>query len=305
MGFIVTTTRLSAGHLFFPPAGTRLRNDFNAKAETFFREFWLFGLKQAQACVFGAYLLSLVIITRLWFPFEGIIHRYDFLFLAALAFQVVLLVMKWETWREASVIFAFHVVATGLEVFKTSDAIGAWRYPGEFVLGISHVPLFAGFMYSSVGSYIARVWRIFDFRFTRYPSLLGSCLLVGLVYVNFFTHHFIWDFRLVLVGATVSLFGRTWIHYRPDQKHRRMPLLVGWFLVALFIWFAENIATYSQIWLYPSQTGAWHPVSPQKLLAWNLLMLLSFVLVSLVHRPSTIEAAFLSVESLKGLPGYP
>jgi len=32
-----------------------------------------------------------------------------------------------------------------------------------------------------------------------------------------------------------------------------MPLLLGLFLVALFIWFAENLGTLSKTWLYPSQ----------------------------------------------------
>jgi uncharacterized membrane protein YoaT (DUF817 family) len=33
------------------------------------------------------------------------------------------------------------------------------------------VPLFTGFMYAAIGSYIARCWRLFDFRFTRHPPL--------------------------------------------------------------------------------------------------------------------------------------
>lgn len=63
-----------------------------------------------------------------------------------------------------------------------------------------------------------------------------------------------------------------------------MPLLFGWFLVALFIWFAENIATYANIWLYPNQKEAWQMVPLAKLSSWYLLMLLSFVLVTLVNR---------------------
>lgn len=64
-----------------------------------------------------------------------------------------------------------------------------------------------------------------------------------------------------------------------------MPLILGWFLVALFIWFAENIATFSNAWLYPSQSGGWTWVSPSKLGAWYLLMYISFILIAVVHRP--------------------
>jgi len=136
----------------------------NAITRTFIHEFWIFGWKQAYACLFGGFLLGIMIITKLWYPFESL-HRYDFIFLAAIAFQVFLLSFKLETWRESIVIVVFHVVATIMELFKTSDAIGAWSYPEEYVFGIGNVPLFTGFMYSAVGSYIARAWRLFEFRF--------------------------------------------------------------------------------------------------------------------------------------------
>jgi uncharacterized membrane protein YoaT (DUF817 family) len=62
-------------------------------------------------------------------------------------------------------------------------------------------------------------------------------------------------------------------------------MLAGFLLVALFIWFAENLGTFAAAWVYPSQRDGWHMVAIDKLGAWYLLMLLSFVLVSAVHRP--------------------
>ena len=64
-----------------------------------------------------------------------------------------------------------------------------------------------------------------------------------------------------------------------------MPLLLGFFLVALFIWFGENLGTLAQAWIYPSQRHGWAYVTPMKLGAWYLLMYLSFVLVSLIDKP--------------------
>lgn len=81
------------------------------------------------------------------------------------------------------------------------------------------------------------------------------------------------------------LFPRTWVVFTPDRTPRRMPLLLGFVLVALFIWIAENVGTFAAAWTYPDQRGGWRPVGPGKLGAWYLLMLLSFVLVSCVHRP--------------------
>ena len=84
------------------------------------------------------------------------------------------------------------------------------------------------------------------------------------------------------------MFGRVMIYFKMNRVHRRMPLVVGWLLVALFIWFAENLATYANVWIYPMQKHHWQLVSLSKLVAWYLLMMLSFVLVSLVNRPLKI-----------------
>ena len=252
--------------------------------KTFIREFWIFGIKQAWACLFGGLLLGAMIVTALWYPFEAL-YRYDFLFIFAVGIQAVLLALRLETPREAVVILVFHLVATAMEIFKTHPAIGSWSYPGQFAIGIMAVPLFAGFMYSAVGSYLARVWRIFDFRFSSYPPVWMTVVLVAGIYINFFTHHFLPDARWLLVTASFLLYRKVWVHFKVDKVHRRMPLLLGFTLVALFIWFAENIATFTRVWIYPSQSVEWHLVSLTKLIAWFLLMMLSFVLVSLVNRP--------------------
>ncbi|MCO1337087.1 DUF817 domain-containing protein [Microbulbifer sp. OS29] len=104
------------------------------KVKRFVREFWLFGLKQAYACIFGGFLLGIMILTNFWYPLEAI-HRYDFIFLAAIAFQIFLLATKLESFKESVVIVIFHIVATIMELFKTSDAIGSWSYPEEYIFG--------------------------------------------------------------------------------------------------------------------------------------------------------------------------
>ncbi|MBM0168749.1 DUF817 domain-containing protein [Altererythrobacter sp. C41] len=244
-------------------------------------EFLLFGFKQAWACLFGALLLALLLGTHLFYPTDAPLHRYDFLTLAAIAIQLALLAFRLETPREASVILIFHVVGTVMELFKT--AAGSWVYPEASLLHIGAVPLFSGFMYAAVGSYIARVWRIFDFRFSHYPPQWVTWLLAAAIYVNFFAHHWTVDIRYLLFAATALLFWRTHVHFRNWQVHRWMPLLLGFGLVALFIWFAENIATFANAWHYPGQEDGWEMVSPAKLGSWYLLMLISFVLVALVQ----------------------
>ncbi|MDP3738992.1 MAG: DUF817 domain-containing protein [Hyphomonadaceae bacterium] len=244
-------------------------------------EFVSFGVKQAWACLFGGLMLALLVGSHLFYPDDAPLPRYDFLTLAALAIQAAMLATKLETWEEARVIFVFHIVGTIMEIFKTD--VGSWIYPEESFLRIAGVPLFSGFMYASVGSYIARTWRILDFRFTRFPPIWLQVLLAASVYANFFAHHYLPDIRIGLFIASVLIYGLSFVHFRPDERERPLPLVVGFVLVALFIWFAENLGTFARAWVYPSQGDGWHPVSVEKLGSWYLLMIISFVLVASVH----------------------
>ena len=252
-------------------------------------EFLRFGAKQAWACLFGGLMCALLLGTHWWYPKDALLARYDFLTLAALGIQAALLLLRMETWAEAKVILMFHAVGTVMEIFKTSA--GSWIYPEANLLRIGGVPLFTGFMYAAVGSYLARVWRLFDFRFRAHPPLAATLALSALIYANFFAHHFIADFRLLLFALTALLFGRAWVYFRIWREYRRMPLLLGFVLVALFIWFAENIGTFANAWRYPNQSGGWEMVSIAKLGSWFLLMIISYVMVSVVNRPEDISAA--------------
>jgi uncharacterized membrane protein YoaT (DUF817 family) len=250
-------------------------------------EFLLFGLKQAWACLFGGAMLALLLATHLLWPDDAPIARYDALAVAALALQVFLLATRLERLEEAAVIAIFHVVGTLMEIFKTHH--GSWIYPEDNLLRLGGVPLFSGFMYACVGSYIARAIRLFEIRFEAYPPLWGPWLLALLSYLNFFTHHYLPDLRWGLFAASALLFGRAWFQFTPDRRVRRMPMLLGFLLVSLFIWIAENLGTFAGAWVYPDQRQAWRMVSLAKLGSWYLLMILSFVLVTLVHRPERAE----------------
>lgn len=250
------------------------------RGAVFLHEFVCFGVKQAAACLFGGSMVLLLGLSWALYPPHAALARYDFLTLAALAIQCALIASKLETLEEAKVILLFHLVGTVMEVFKT--AVGSWVYPEPSLLRIGGVPLFSGFMYASVGSYIARAWRLFDFRFTHHPPFAATACLAVAIYANFFLHHFLPDARLVLFAAVACLFGRTWVHFRIRRAHRRMPLLLGFLLVAMFIWLAENIGTFTAAWRYPAQHHGWQMVPLSKLGAWFLLMIISYVMVSAV-----------------------
>jgi uncharacterized membrane protein YoaT (DUF817 family) len=245
-------------------------------------EFLRFGIKQAWACLFGGAMVALLVGTHWWYPQNAALTRYDFIFIAALAIQAAMLALGLETLDEAKVILVYHVIGTLMELFKT-DA-GSWIYPQAAVFRIGGVPLFSGFMYASIGSYIARCWRLFELRFTSHPSLASLAVLSAAVYANFYTHHYLPDARILLFAAAAWLLRRTSVHYRIWHLHRRMPLLLGLLLVTTFIWIAENLGTLTATWLYPHQTSGWAAVKFAKFGSWFLLLIVSYTLVAAVNR---------------------
>ena len=252
-------------------------------------EFAVFVLKQAWACVFGAALLLVIVAARLWYPDDAVIARNDALTIAAVLIQGAMLVFRLETGRELWVIVLFHVTGTVMELFKTD--VGSWMYAADGILRIGGVPLFSGFMYAAVGSYMVRVHRLFDLGFTRYPRRWVTSVLAAAIYANFFTHHFWWDARWLLLCAVVVLWLPTTMYARVWRRVLRLPLLVVFAGVAVFIYLAENIGTWAGAWAYPDQVEMWQPVSPSKLGSWFLLMIISVVMVTWVYPPRAPASA--------------
>lgn len=89
-------------------------------------ELLVFGLKQGWACIFGAALLALLFATSLWYP-QGALARNDFITIGAVVVQVLMVALRLETLRELRVIVLFHLVGTGMELFKTVWAPGFTR----------------------------------------------------------------------------------------------------------------------------------------------------------------------------------
>lgn len=248
-------------------------------------ELTVFVLKQGWACLFGALLLAVLLAARFWYPDDAWLARNDALTLAALTLQLAMVASRLETVRELRVVLLFHVVGTVMELFKTD--VGSWSYAADGVLRLGAVPLFSGFMYGAVGSYLVRVFRIFELRFDRYPRRWVTAVVAGGVYVNFFSHHWVWDARWVLLAAVVAVYGRCVMHFRVHAARLRMPILLAFTLVAGAIWVAENVATFAGAWLYPAQLDGWQPVGVSKLASWFLLLIISVVLVAWVYPPGS------------------
>lgn len=264
----------------------RLGDAMRARLPKGIAEFIMFGLKMAWACLFAGLLLVAIILSAIFWPEGARFARYDMLTVFAVSVQALLLVFRLETTAEAKVILLFHVTGTAMEVFKLQ--MGSWSYPEVGVLKIGNVPLFSGFLYASVGSFMARAIRIFDMKFERYPPFGWTILLAVAIYVNFFSHHYIWDIRYVLFGATALLFWRTRVYFTPFGARLWMPLVLAAFLSSLFLYLAENIGTLTGTWLY-SGAAEFSFASLAKMGSWYLLLFVSFVQVTLVTRHALVS----------------
>ncbi len=239
-----------------------------------------FGTKAASAALFGLLLLIAFAVTAPMGSQEYYgFFRYDYLLFYALSIQVCLIYLKLESWAEAKVIALFHIMAMGMEIFLTHPAIASWQYPQPAVFKLLTVPLFAGFMYSAVGSFFARSLRLYKVSFENLPRFTNMLYLAVLSYLNFMTKFFIPDYRLVLFAWSIIIFWKTKLYFQLSDSRFKVPMLPILLLLAFLIWIAENISTFYKIWLYPSQVDAWHMVGWGKLGSWYLLLLLSLVLV--------------------------
>ena len=119
----------------------------------------------------------------------------------------------------------------------------------------------------------------------RYDVLLVAALaiqawMVWVIYANFFTHHYVGDFRWYLAACVLGLYARSSVVFRPYDRDRSMPLLLAFVLIGFFIWLAENIGTFHGVWQYPHQLGGWSAVHVGKWSSWSLLVIMTFTIVA-------------------------
>lgn len=243
-----------------------------------------FGWQQTLACIFpGAIFLTLAVSRIVTLP--DWLGRYDFILAACLFFQWLMVAVRLETRDEIKVIAVFHLIGLVLELFKTR--MGSWSYPEPAWTKIGGVPLYSGFMYASVASYLCQAWRRLHVDLERWPGLRTTMPLALLVYGNFFTHHFLPDARWLLAAAIFVLFRRTRVRYEVRGNGYEMPLVLAFVLMGFFIWVAENVATFWGAWQYPNQQGGWALVHASKISSWFLLVIISFIIVAQLKHVKT------------------
>lgn len=261
-----------------------------------------FGVNQALSCIFPvAIFLSLALAKVLVIP--GL-PRYDLLLLLCIGIQAFMYFSKLETLDELKVILVFHIIGFCLELFKTHS--GSWSYPEFAYSKIGTVPLYSGFLYSSVASYMCQAWRRLDMKLYRYPAAMIAFPFSVLTYLNFFTEHFFMDLRWILIPFVFIIFWHCKVRFVVAEKEKTMPLAISFILIGLFVWLAENISTFLNAWQYPYQTDRWCMVHSSKISSWFLLVIISFIVVAqLKHVKAKIKKAedpvsYLAPDTIEG-----
>jgi len=242
-------------------------------------EFLHFGLKNARSCLFPLFIFAMLALSQaVALP----VARYDFLLGACLAMQALMLTTGLETRDELKVITVFHLLGLALELFKVH--VGSWSYPEAALFKVWDVPLYSGFMYASVASFMIQAWRAFGLRFLRWPPAWLVVPIGAAIYLNFFTNAVLPDIRFFLIAVVLVVFGRSWVAFTPVSTERRLPVVVVFLLIGIFVWFAENISTFLGAWQYPDQQDGWRVVSLHKLSSWALLVIVSMMIVVQLKR---------------------
>ncbi|MBV2240871.1 DUF817 domain-containing protein [Bacillus inaquosorum] len=217
-------------------------------------------------CLFGYY-------TNHPLPF---LPRYDWSLIICVLMQLWMVRSGLETRDELKVITLFHLIGLALELFKVH--MGSWSYPEEGYSKMFGVPLYSGFMYASVASYLCQAWRRLNVELVK-GRRFSSCTACGRDLFEFFTHHYSIDIRWWLSdlsSLSLAIMG----HIRGEWNS--LPYAACTFFCAhrIFIWIAENIATFFGAWTYPNQTDAWSLVHLGKVSSWLLLVIVSFLIVA-------------------------
>lgn len=244
------------------------------------KNFFRFGYLQALSCIFPVIIFGALAVSK-FVEIPGV-PRYDFILIVCLAAQVFMLASRLETVDEFKVICLFHVIGLGLELFKVH--MGSWAYPEDAYSKLFGVPLYSGFMYASVASYICQAWRRLDLKVYGWPKPVWAISISLLIYANFFTHHFSYDIRWGLKVLLFVVFFKTFVTFRLRDSVYKMPMILSFLLIGFFIWIAENIVTFFGAWQYPNQQAAWSLVHIGKISSWFLLVIISIIIVAQLKR---------------------
>ena len=239
------------------------------------RHFFFFVKQQALSCLFPVAVFTLLALSHFA---SSVIYRYDFMLIGCIVVQILLVRLKIETVDELKVICVFHLLGLLMELFKVH--FGSWAYPEPAITKFWGVPLYSGFMYASVASYMCQAWRRLNLRLYNWPQHWIARVIGALIYINFFSNHFMPDVRYLVALLIVFFFRKAGVQFHIENKTCRMPVILSFLLTGFFIWLAENVATRLGAWKYAYQHNTWTIVDYHKISSWAFLVIVSFIIIT-------------------------
>ena len=240
------------------------------------RAFADFFLDEVRSSIFALGLFLGLALSHLPLP----LARYDFLLLWCLGLQAWTIRSGRERGREIVIVAAFHLLGLGLEAYKVRH--GSWSYPEPALTKVLAVPLYSGFMYASVASYMLQAKRVMRLELAGMPS--RWVLVVGLVavYANFLMARLFGDVRWWIVLLLVAALWRARAVFDYGAGRVRMPVILALALIGGFVFLAENLCTALGAWVYPHQASGWRPVKAGKIVSWILMSTVAFLAITLM-----------------------
>ena len=197
-----------------------------------------FTYEQALSCLFPVIIFLTLALSKI-VSIPGL-YRYDFILIACLLMQWIMYKTGLETKDELKVITVFHLIGLLLEIYKVH--FGSWSYPEEAYSKILSSALQRLYVRECRKLHMPSVEKV---AFTN--ALLAESYftvpLGAMIYFNFFTHHFLYDFRWFLTLLLFIVFFRTFVNFHYEALHIKYHSF-SFFLIGFFIWIAENIATF-------------------------------------------------------------
>ncbi|RYG86385.1 DUF817 family protein [bacterium] len=240
------------------------------------RALLAFFTAEAEAGLFGWGVFAGLALSHLPLP----IARYDFLLLWCLGLQAWMMLSGRERGREIAIVAAFHLLGLGLEMYKVR--YGSWSYPESAVTKVLDVPLYSGFMYASVASYMMNARRTLNLRFHGVPAAPMLVLGTGAIYANFLLARRFGDVRGWILAGLALLLWPMRVEFDWNRKRTRMPILVALTLIGFFVFLAENVCTALGAWVYPHQAAGWQPVEMGKIVSWILMSTVALLVITLM-----------------------
>ncbi len=169
-----------------------------------------------------------------------------------------------ETKDELKVITVFHLIGLLLEIYKVH--FGSWSYPEEAHSKIFGVPLYSGFMYASVASYICQAWRRLYLQMHYWPKAIFYRAIRSNDLLQFFSRIIFYTiFRWFLALLLFIVFFRTFVEFSlrgVTYKNTTGSLLFS--LSVSSFGLQRTSQHFFGAWQYPNQREAWNLVHLSK-----------------------------------------